>query len=89
LFGTHTHVQTADQSVSQRGTAYITDLGMCGSSQGVIGMHADVAVERFVTGISQSYKIAPGPAMLNGVLVEFCAESGKALKIERIHENLD
>lgn len=60
VFGTHTHVQTADEAVSPEGTAYITDLGMCGSQAGVIGMDGEVAVSRFLTSLPSSYKTAKG-----------------------------
>ena len=88
LYGTHTHVQTADSQILNRGTAYITDLGMCGSGLGVIGMDSSVAIARFTTGLPCSYKVANGDPQLNGVTVEFDAESGKALTIDRLSIHL-
>ena len=82
--GTHTHVQTADEQILPGGTGYLTDLGMCGSRDGVIGMDAETALARLVSGVPQSYKIASGAAVLTGLLAEIDPQSGKTLKIERI-----
>ena len=84
LFGTHTHVQTADDQILPGGSAYITDLGMTGASDGVIGMDAEVATERFLTGMPSSYKPAKELPLVQGVFVEVDKTSGKALSIERI-----
>lgn len=84
VFGTHTHVQTADDCVLPGGTGYITDLGMCGATDGVIGMDADVALFRFNTGRPKFYEAAEGPGVLHGVVAELEVKSGKALKIQRL-----
>lgn len=84
VVGTHTHVPTADERVLPAGTAYITDLGMCGSSAGVLGMDREVALFRFRTGRPASYKVAKGETELNGVVVAVDASTGKATAIERI-----
>lgn len=84
VFGTHTHVQTADESILAKGTAYITDVGMCGSNDGVIGMDEQVALFRFITGRSKFYEAAKGPGFLNGVICEIDSFNGRALKITRV-----
>lgn len=84
VFGTHSHVQTADEQILPGGTAYITDLGMCGSSHGVLGMDTDVSLKRFITGMPAAYRLAKGSPSLNGALVEIDSETGKALSIARI-----
>lgn len=87
LFGTHTHVQTADEVILPGGTAYISDLGMCGSAAGVIGMDAETALNRFLTGRPSSYKAAVGAAHINGIVVEFDGSSKNASRIFRISES--
>lgn len=84
LFGTHTHVQTADEQLLPGGTAYISDLGMCGSPFGVIGMDADTAVDRFLSGIPSSYKAAKGEGVLCGIVVTVSKETWKAIDIRRL-----
>lgn len=88
VFGTHTHVQTADEEILPGGTAYITDIGMTGASDGVIGMEAAVATERFLTGLPSSYKPAKGDPLVQGVVVEIDRSTGKALAIERIRRGV-
>ena len=68
LFGTHTHVQTADEKILDKGTAYITDIGMTGPKKSVIGMDIAASVKRFVTTLPEKYKIANGEAMFNGCI---------------------
>jgi metallophosphoesterase (TIGR00282 family) len=84
VFGTHTHVQTADNEVLSGGTAYISDIGMCGSSAGVIGLDADVAIDRFLTGIPSAYKPAKGEARLHGIVASFNPANGAANSIDKI-----
>ncbi|RMG42755.1 MAG: YmdB family metallophosphoesterase [Candidatus Dadabacteria bacterium] len=84
VYGTHSHVQTADEQILPGGTAYITDLGMCGCSEGVIGMDSDVALFRMTSGRPRSYKAAKGRVMLNGIVATFDNNNGRALSIERI-----
>jgi len=84
VFGTHTHVQTSDESILAGGTAYITDLGMSGSADGVIGMDGAVALKRFLTGRPHAYQVADGDGLLCGVAVRFDAATGRALEITRI-----
>lgn len=84
LFGTHTHVQTADDTIFPGGMAYISDLGMTGSVDGVIGMDSEVALNRFRTGMPHAYKIAAGDGVICGVAVVIDSDTGKARSIERI-----
>lgn len=84
LFGTHTHVQTADESIIN-GMAYITDAGFCGASDGVIGMDYQTSLSRFLTAIPERYEVAQGlTTQINAVDVEIDIKSGKALSINRI-----
>lgn len=84
IFGTHTHVQTADEEVTDKGTGYITDLGMTGPRNSVIGMDIEVSVKRFVTSLPERYKLASGKAIFNGCIFEVNEETGKAEGIYRI-----
>jgi 2',3'-cyclic-nucleotide 2'-phosphodiesterase len=86
VFGTHTHVQTADEAILSEHTAFISDLGMCGSLNGVIGMDAEAAMQRLISGLPVAYKVAEGEIAIQGVLCEIDPESGRALKIERVRE---
>lgn len=83
IFGTHTHVQTADNCVLSGGSGYITDVGMCGCIDGVIGMSKEVALQRFLTGMPVPYEIADGVAAVSGVVAAIDAQTGKAISVER------
>lgn len=85
VVGTHTHVQTADERVLPNGTAYITDVGMTGPLDGVLGMDADVVVRKFLTQLPVRFEVATGREQLNGVLVTIDDQTKRATKIERIH----
>ena len=84
VFGTHTHVQTADETVLAGGTAYITDVGMCGPRNSVLGMDRNIIVRRFRTGLPEKFEVANEPGVISGVVI--CVEkvSGRAKSIERI-----
>ncbi len=84
LFGTHTHVQTADETILAKGTAYITDIGMTGPVDSVIGMDINVSIKRFKTTLPEKYKTAEGKAMLNGCIFDINDENCRTEKIERI-----
>lgn len=84
LFGTHTHVQTADEQILEKGTAYITDIGMTGPSKSVIGMDIDVSIKRFETTLPEKYKLAEGTCILNGCIFEINDENCRVSKITRI-----
>ncbi|HEX9532643.1 MAG TPA: TIGR00282 family metallophosphoesterase [bacterium] len=86
VVGTHTHVQTADERVLPGGTAYITDVGMTGPRDGVIGMDRERILERFLTQLPVRFEVAAGPAQLNAVVVDVDEESGRARSISRIAE---
>ena len=85
LFGTHTHIQTADEQILEKGTAYITDIGMTGPKDSVIGMDKDVALKRFLTALPERYKIAEGKAMFNSVMFKINDETNKVESITRIN----
>ena len=85
LIGTHTHIQTADESILPNKTAYITDVGMTGPCDSVIGVEPDAVLKRFLTGIPYSMKPASGKAALNAVLIKI-NNDGKAEEIQRIKE---
>ena len=84
LWGTHTHVQTADEQILPNGTAYITDLGMTGPINSVIGMGVEESVKRFVTSLPERYKLAEGECILNAVEFEIDDETNKVTEIKRI-----
>ncbi len=84
LVGTHTHVQTADERIFPKGTAFLTDAGMTGCHDSVIGLKADVAVRRFLYQTPHRYEPAEGPGVLQGVLVEVDEASRQATRIQRI-----
>ncbi len=88
LIGTHTHVQTADERVLPGGTAYITDVGMTGPLESVIGVRTDVILRRFLTEMPQQFVVADAPVRLDYVLVD-AAPDGTARAIERHEEVLD
>ena len=85
LYGTHTHVQTADEEILEKGTAYITDIGMTGPKKSVIGMDVDASIKRFVTTLPEKYKIAEGESKFNSCLFELDDETGRIEKITRIN----
>lgn len=84
VLGTHTHVGTVDYKILPKGTAYVSDVGMTGPMDSVIGSDADVVVERFLTGMPQRLPVASGPVLLNSVMIDVDEETGKARSIERL-----
>lgn len=88
LVGTHTHVQTADEKILPRGTAYITDTGMTGPAGGVIGMKRDISINRSLMQIPYKMEVEDSAAVVMGVLLTIAVDSGKALSIERIRREL-
>ena len=84
IFGTHTHVQTADEKVLENGTAYITDIGMTGPKKSVIGMDIKASLKRFETTLPEKYKLAEGSCTLNGCVIEINDETCRAERIYRI-----
>lgn len=84
IFGTHTHVQTADETILEKGTGYITDIGMTGPKKSVIGMDVSASLKRFETTLPEKYKLADGNCMLNGCIFEINDESCRVEKITRV-----
>ena len=84
VVGTHTHVQTADDQILPKGTAYLTDIGMTGPLHSVIGVKKELAIEKFLTGMPRRFEVASGPSVFCAALIELDARLGKALSIERI-----
>jgi metallophosphoesterase (TIGR00282 family) len=84
VLGTHTHVQTADEKVLPGGTAYITDVGMTGPSDSVIGIKKEIAVERFLTMLPNKFEPATGKIELQGVIVDVDEETGLSRQIRRV-----
>jgi metallophosphoesterase (TIGR00282 family) len=88
VVGTHTHVQTADEKILPGGTAYITDTGMTGPAEGVIGMKRDISIKRSLMQIPYKMEVEDSAAVVMGVLLTIAVDSGKALSIERIRRDL-
>ncbi len=84
VVGTHTHVQTADEQILPKGTAYLTDIGMTGPIHSVIGIKKELAIEKFMTGMPRRFEVASGPSVFSAVLVELDGRVGKALTIQRM-----
>ena len=84
IFGTHTHVPTADEQILPRGTGYITDVGMCGESGGILGMQTECIIERMRTHLPSKYKPASGRPVANGALFTVDEKSGKCTSVRRI-----
>lgn len=89
LIGTHTHVQTADERIFPGGTAFLSDAGMTGPRDSVIGIRPAIAIERFISQRPQRFKPAEGPARLCGVLVDIDPDGGRATAIERLQLDHD
>ena len=89
VLGTHTHVQTADEEILPQGTAYITDVGMTGPVQSVIGITPDSAIQKFLTQMPKRFETASGPAILQGAIVTVDPASGRATAIERLQVRED
>jgi metallophosphoesterase (TIGR00282 family) len=84
VVGTHTHVQTADERILPNGTAYITDAGMTGPHDSIIGMEREPSLARFLNGMPSRYEPATGNPRLNGVVIEADDKTGRALAISRV-----
>jgi calcineurin-like phosphoesterase len=82
--GTHTHVQTSDEQILSEGTAYITDVGMTGPLDSVIGIRKEIALERLLTQIPWKFDVATEEIELQGVVIEVDSKTGKSKNIERI-----
>ncbi len=84
VFGTHTHVQTADEKILEKGTAYITDIGMTGPKKSVIGMDINASIKRFETTLPERYKLAEGECILNACIFDINEENCRVNEIKRI-----
>ena len=84
VVGTHRHVQTADERVLPGGTAYITDLGMTGPVDSVIGVDKDIIIQRFLTQMPMRFEPAKGPARLRGAVIVIDPDTGRATSIQRL-----
>jgi 2',3'-cyclic-nucleotide 2'-phosphodiesterase len=84
VIGTHTHIPTADEAVLPQGTAYITDVGMSGPYDSIIGIEKECVIQRFLTQLPGRFEVARGDARLSAVLIEADAATGQALSIQRI-----
>ena len=88
VFGTHTHCQTSDETVFENGTAYITDLGMTGPKDSVLGREVEPVIAKFLTGVPHKFDVAKGNPCLEGAIVDVDMKTGKANSIERIRIGL-
>lgn len=86
VIGTHTHVQTADETILEHGTAYLTDAGMCGPAVGVLGRELEPILKRFRTSMPAKFPVAGWPVRLCGAVIRVDEETGKALNITRISQ---
>ena len=86
VWGTHTHVPTADSRVLPKGTGYVTDLGMTGPQESILGIRPELSIARFRGDLPQRYRWAEGPTKLEGVLFTLDSQTGKCLRAERIDQ---
>lgn len=89
LLGTHTHIQTADEEILPQGTAYITDVGMTGPHNSIIGMDKKAVLQRTLTGMPARFVIAKSGLELNAVIIQIDEKTGKAVKIQRLKRKFD
>ncbi len=89
VVGTHTHVPTADNRILPSGTAYITDVGMTGPYDGILGMDREAVLKKFLTNLPVRFEVTSGRTQLSAVLIDVDPNTGKAKKIERILINDD
>lgn len=84
VIGTHTHVQTADEKVLPKGTAYISDVGMTGPTHSVIGIKKEIAIERFLSQLPKKFETAPGESQMNAVILSIDEKTGNSRDITRL-----
>jgi len=90
VLGTHTHVGTVDSQILPHGTAYVTDIGMTGPADSVIGDDTESVIRRFLTQMPHRLSVGKGnKTMLNAIIVEVAEDSGRATSIERIHREVE
>lgn len=85
VYGTHTHVQTADEQLLPKSTAYITDVGMCGVKNSVLGVESEIIVKKFYDGMPSFFNPAKGDCMINAIVIDVNLSDGKATEIRRIN----
>jgi len=88
VVGTHTHVPTADACVLAGGTAYITDLGMCGPQDSCLGVHKETVIQRFLTGMPARFSVATDDVRMQGLLIDIDPETRRATAVERLERSL-
>ncbi len=88
VLGTHTHVPTADEMILPQGTAFITDVGMCGPYDSIIGMKKELVLQKYLTAVYEKYKPATEDARLSGVILDIEESTGKTRSIQRIQEKI-
>lgn len=89
VLGTHTHVQTADERILPFGTGFITDVGMTGPHEGIIGVEKELVINKFITHMPVKFEVAKGPVQFNAVILDIDEKNGKTLKIERLSKLLN
>jgi metallophosphoesterase (TIGR00282 family) len=89
VLGTHTHVGTIDAQVLPQGTAYVTDIGMTGPMDSIIGDDAEMVLQRFLTALPHRLSVGTGKVMLNAILVKVDDKSGRAVSIERLYRETE
>lgn len=89
VLGTHTHVGTIDTQLLPGGTAYVTDIGMTGPTDSIIGDDADAVIQRFLTGMPHHLSVGKGKPVLNAIMLEVDKDSGRAINIERICRQME
>jgi metallophosphoesterase (TIGR00282 family) len=89
VFGTHTHVQTADERIFPGGTAFLCDVGMCGPDESCLGRDYQAIIRRFLNALPGQFPIAEGPVRLCGAIVEVDEATGKAIRVWRVNETID
>jgi calcineurin-like phosphoesterase len=84
MFGTHTHVPTADEEILPRGSGYITDLGMCGPKNGILGTDRDAVIRKFRTMLPTAFSVAEGETVAMGAIFDVDTDSGRVRDVRRI-----
>lgn len=85
VFGTHTHVQTADEQILENGTGYITDIGMTGPKKSIIGMDRAASIKRFETTLPEKYKLAEGKCTFNGCIFDIDEDTCRTIEVKRVN----
>lgn len=88
VVGSHTHVQTADECILPGGTAHLSDAGMCGPEESILGVRTDRVLERFLTQMPVRFEVAGGPVLVQGALIDVDEATGRAVAIQRVRERV-